>query len=138
MEEVAKINSFRTYVYVWVEGVHFSPKQFRDGLEQAVQGTVEYRKRMVGHLVERVREHWKSSEISASDHQDAISKLYDLLTHLRPALLKIKHQNSTVMAEIVSRCDRSEEIGLYLPSRLINLLSEVEASLDFDQYLDEG
>lgn len=121
--------------YIWIEGKNFSPKTFQSQLDKSLRGTVEWRKRVRDGVVERVREHWKSPFLVAGDHEKAIKNLHDLISQLRPKLIEIKNDDIIIMAEVVSYCHRSNEVqGFYLPTETINLLSEVGASLDIDQY----
>ncbi|MGI9303461.1 MAG: hypothetical protein ACR2RB_12250 [Gammaproteobacteria bacterium] len=122
-------------VSVWIEGKEFSPEEFQSNLDEPLQGTIEYRKKLEDGIVQRTREHWKSPIYEAKNHKGAITKIHELISQLRPALQKIKHENTTVCAELVSHCgDSGEAHGFYLPLDTIALLAEVGASLDIDQY----
>ena len=55
-----------------------------------------------------------------------------LLKKLRPALIGISKPGVEIYATIVNYTDVCG--GLYVPRELIQLLAEVDASIDFDQY----
>lgn len=127
-------------IYVWIEGENFLPKDFQSMLDSTVSGDIAYVKKLEHRTVKQTREHWKSPRYETTSHNDAVAKLHDLLTQLRPALLAIKDETTTVCAEIVCHYSGYNEAhgGVYLPKSTIALLSEVGASLDVDEYYDSG
>ncbi len=126
-----------TYVYVWIEGIRFSPEHFQDSLDQSLRGAIEYRKQLQNGNVARVRKHWKSHKINIENSEDAIEKLCDLIKQLRPALLNIKEDAPVIVAEVVSRFSHGRVGGYYMSCDAIKLFAEVGVSLDIDQYYDE-
>ncbi len=130
----------KIYVYVSIDGRSidgdvFSPKAFQSKLDPDLKGTTGFYKRLRNGVVEQAGEYWHSPKRNAVNHEDAITKLHELVAQLRPALLEIRNDDIRVMPHVVSFCYRSEEAhGFYLPHDTMTLFSEVGASLDIDQY----
>lgn len=125
-------------VYIWIEGENFSPKEFQGKVDCAFTGTVAYRKKLKKGTVQKTREHWKSPFYEVNDQQDAVKKIHELITRLRPALLEIQDRTTIICAEIVCHYSGSDDGhgGIYLPRETIQLLSEIGASLDVDEYFE--
>ncbi|WP_162906536.1 hypothetical protein [Algihabitans albus] len=87
-----------------VRGEEFSPKAFQSQLPEPLRGITKFHKRVRKSGVEWFKEHWNSPRIEASDHKDAIAKLHDLFSQLRPALLEIRSDDLTISAVLVSYC----------------------------------
>jgi hypothetical protein len=111
--------STRQYVYVAVGGGTFDPVAF-----QARHGGKAMTPRRGGP-------YWKSEDVPVEGELG--EALLALMKNLRRLLISVKDQaDITINAQAVRYSDRC--CGFHVPPELIQLLAEVGASIDFDQY----
>jgi hypothetical protein len=114
--------STRQYVYVSVGGDKFDPVDF-----QICNGGKVMTPRRGGH-------YWKSDEVPVEGQLGEIGEaLLVLMKNLRPALIRVKDQPGITIGAQAVRYS-AQCCGFNVPPELIQLLAEVGASIDFDQY----
>jgi hypothetical protein len=113
--------STRQYIYVAARGDEFDLAR----LQARHGGKV---------MTSRRGPYWKSDEVPVEGELcEIIEALLELMKNLRPALLSVKDlPGITIGAQVVRYSERC--CGFHVPSELVQLLAEVGASIDFDQY----
>lgn len=119
--------------YLWVDGTGFDADAFQRDVGAKFGGSVGSRKRMRDGVVESGPKYWTSRmiPIESGDPED---KLVELLTQLKPELIKLRAVPGVrLVVELVQEIKNLQSVrGVFFSTATLQLLAEMGVGLDID------
>ena len=118
-------------VYLWIDGESFDAASF--GRDAKLTGTVETRKRVANHAVERFGAYWRS-EVRATSSDDPEGELAELISRYKGEIQRARASNATrIVGQIVAEYESVDDLrGFHFSVETMRFFADLGVAVDVD------